>query len=199
MPNQPLAASLRSALISSSKVWRFCSASAMRCSRTLFWPEKRSASALRCSALDCRTSDTVGPARTSMARMTRSRPTPRVDHIWLPKVAEAMEMTSPTFTSPMPSALPPLMISLTKTSPWPFASRTRPMGLRMVTLRSPALASRAARSKSVSLDCSWPLKFVFGCHEFSAVGAGRLCREGTRAAADARTRKARDCIFVFGR
>ena len=68
---------------------------------------------LFCSALDWTTSETVWPARTSMARMTRWRPTPRVDHIWLPKVALAIAIVSPTLMPPSASALPPLTISLT--------------------------------------------------------------------------------------
>mmetsp|Transcript_9821 Transcript_9821/g.39934 ORF Transcript_9821/g.39934 Transcript_9821/m.39934 type:complete len:221 (-) Transcript_9821:215-877(-) len=149
-PNQPLAASLRSALISASRASRFASASLTRCSLTASWFLKRLARMFFCSALDWTTRLTVRPERTSTARVTRDNPTPRVDHIWSPKVAEHMAMRSPFLTPPTASALPPLTTSLTKTSPLASWSRMRPSGLRMVTLRSVAPAWRASRSKSVS-------------------------------------------------
>lgn len=51
----------------------------------------------------------TSPDRTLIARTTLSRPTPRVDHIELPKVALHMVTTSPFFTSPRRAAFSALL------------------------------------------------------------------------------------------
>mmetsp|Transcript_9373 Transcript_9373/g.28689 ORF Transcript_9373/g.28689 Transcript_9373/m.28689 type:complete len:202 (-) Transcript_9373:345-950(-) len=110
-PNHPLAASLRSSLISSSSRCRLVVASSMRACLAFSLEPKRPLRKSRCWDLLWTTRETVCPERTSMARMTRLRPTPRVDHISVPKVALHIAIRSPSLTS-IASALPPFTTSL---------------------------------------------------------------------------------------
>merc|ERR1719353_754498 len=69
--------------------------------------------------------------------------------------------------------------------------------MRIVTLRSPAPASRAARSKSVRRFSCSPLKFVFGCQLFRIVLVVEGAGGGTRASAPGRARARRTRIVVL--
>merc|ERR1719171_832653 len=69
----------------------------------------------------------------------------------------------------------------------------------MVTLRSPAPASRAALSKSVRRFSCSPLKFVLGCQLCKMVLVVEGAWGGTRASAPGRARARRTRLFVLGR